>query len=110
MTVTIVRSIRHVTDPDLLGGPNGLTDDVMLVSGGGGDKVLQSDRDNIVLVSGGGTDEVLISPGTCKHNLLVSPGDTDKILVSGGGTDEILISGHCTSSLLDSGKFIVVRS
>ena len=109
MTINIVRPVRYTEDPDLLGGPNGMTVDVLLVSGGGTDKVLLSGNENDILVSGGGTDKVLISPFNCQDELLVA-GTTDSVLVSGGGSDVILVDGYCSSSLLESGEFIEVTT
>jgi len=61
MTINIAKPVRHTTDPDLLGGPNGLTDDLLLISGGT-DKFLMSGNDDILLQATG--DEILISGGT----------------------------------------------
>ena len=105
MTISIVRPIRYTTDPDLLGGPNGQQDSFILKSGGGSDKILQSNNRDTILQSGT-TDEILLSSNTCTDNILQS-GTTDKILLSGGGSDELLIVGNCSSSLLQSGTFIV---
>ena len=72
MTISIVRPIRFTTDPDLLGGPNGYDQNLILLSGGGSDKLLMTGNRDTILQSG----------------------TTDKILLSGGGSDELLLSGN----------------
>ncbi len=72
MSFNITRPIRHVTDPDLLGGPNGQTENYILLSGGGSNNILQSGN---------------------RLNILQS-GTANKILLSGGGSNEILMSGN----------------
>jgi len=104
MTINIAKPVRHSTDPDLFGGPNGQTDDLLLTDGG---KFLLSDGNDDKLQQAT-ADDILLSPFNCNDNLLQS-GGTDLILIS-GGTDELLISGYCTSSLLIGGKFIIRSS
>lgn len=70
MSFNVIRPIRHIDDTDLLGGPNGLTQDDLLQSGG--------------------TDKVLLSSGN-NENLLQANGD---LLLLSGGTDKLLISGR----------------
>jgi len=72
MSFNLFKPVRHTTDPDLLGGPNGLTDNFILQSGGGSDKIIM----------------------TGNRDSLLQSGTTDKILLSGGGSNEILLSGN----------------
>lgn len=95
------RPVRFEEDPDFLGGPNGMTDDLLLQSGGT-DRILHHD-DSILLQSNG--DEILQSSHTDYDEMLQSAGDN---IYLSGGTDLLLITGYFNSSLLDGSNFIKI--
>ena len=65
MTINIAKPVRHSTDPDLFGGPNGPTDDLLLTDGG---KFLLSDGNDDILQQATG-DDILLSAHNCTNNL-----------------------------------------
>ena len=97
--LTIIRPYRLEEDADSLGGLNGQRQNLMLLSGGGTDKLMH----NIVSkITQSNADDILLSPSTTTEFILLS-GTTDKLLIS-GGTDKLLKRGY--SSLLLGRNYI----